>query len=160
MKFFRTILAVVSLLVFGASADAHVKLTYPTGGETFNAGDVVDIQWIIEIYHGDCDWDVYFSGDNGATWQPIVENQVVTSLHYNWTVPSTPTNQAVVRVVQDNVTPPVYDSWSGAMTIIGAPAAEGVPSGSPWTWGVLVAILAGAAVAIMRRKIVLAPARR
>ena len=158
MASIRNLLAAVVVVALGAmGVQAHCYLTYPTGGETFNAGDVVNVQWGILIYHGPCDWDLYLSIDNGATWQPIVENLPKTTLDYDWTVPSTATTQAVVRIVQDNVTPPSYDAWSGPMTIV---APERVPSGSPLMWGLLAVILAGIAVFVLRHRLSPAKAKR
>jgi len=151
MTRFRALLIALTIVVVGAGlSQAHVALTYPTGGESFTPGDVVDIQWIIEIDHGDCDWDLYFSTDNGSTWTTIVENLPKANLDYNWTVPNSPTTQGIVRVVQDNYSQPIYDSWSGAITVS---SAEPVPSGSVWSWVVLAFFMAGGGALAIRRRL-------
>ncbi len=150
MTRFRALLVALTIVIGGAAiSHAHVALVYPTGGESFTAGDNVDIQWMIEIDHGDCDWDLYFSTDNGATWTTIVENLPKANLDYNWTVPNSPTTQGIVRVVQDNYSQPIYDSWSGALTV---QSIAPVPTGSVWTWGILAILLAGGAMLALRTK--------
>jgi len=117
MKKFMLISLTVLSLVFIQSALAHVALLYPVGGETFQAGEIVTIQWQIVIYHGSCNWDLYFSDDGGSTWQPIATDLEQTVLEYNWTVPSIATDSGQVKVIQDNATGPDYTDASGNFTI-------------------------------------------
>jgi hypothetical protein len=95
----------------------HVGLDYPKGGETFNAGDLVNIKWYIDLDHGACDWDLYLSTDGGNTWSEIANNLPKAQLEYEWTVPDNSTGQGKVRVVQDNVAYGDYDAISGNFTI-------------------------------------------
>lgn len=103
--------------VLSASAFAHVTLLYPVGGETFQAGQTVMIQWHIAIYHGPCNWDLQFSSDGGGSWQSIATDLPESALSYNWTVPNIQTGSAQVRVTQDNNTGMDYSDASNNFTI-------------------------------------------
>ena len=118
MKLSR-LFVITSLLIFSFSIknEAHVQLVFPTGGETFEANSTITIQWAIEIDHGPCNWDLYFSSNGGSSWSAIVVNLPKTQLTYDWTVPSVATQQAKIRVVQDNQNVMPYDDISGVFTI-------------------------------------------
>jgi Secretion system C-terminal sorting domain/Kre9/KNH-like N-terminal Ig-like domain len=82
---------------------AHVGIDYPKGGENFNTGDVLDIKWHVEIDHGPCQWDLYFSTNTGSTWEPIITGIPKTTLDYKWTIPDSLANtQCAIQVVQNN----------------------------------------------------------
>ncbi|MBP8085965.1 MAG: T9SS type A sorting domain-containing protein [Saprospiraceae bacterium] len=87
---------------FAGTLLAHVELDYPVGGETFNPGQSVTIQWHIAIAHNTLNWDLLFSADGGSTWEAIQMDLPAGSLSYNWIVPSNITSQARVSVIQDN----------------------------------------------------------
>lgn len=112
----RKIIFFLALVFTAPVAMAHVDLTYPTGGETFNPGEQVNITWEILIQHETLNWDLYFSADGGASWDTIRTNLPVGSLSYLWTVPEIPTGMGKVRVVQDNVGTD-YSDDSGPFTI-------------------------------------------
>ena len=95
---------------------AHVGLDYPVGGEEFNPGQVITIQWEIIIPHDTQNWDLYFSDDGGATWDTIRLDIGLDTLSYDWTVPNDPTDQGRVKVVMDN-SGTDYEDESGNFTI-------------------------------------------
>ena len=99
---FSKIAFILLLQGFTASLYAHVELDYPQGGETFNVGQTVNIQWHIAIAHNTLNWDLLYSTDGGSTWEPIQMDLPPGSLSYAWVVPSTVTTQARVSVIQDN----------------------------------------------------------
>lgn len=112
------LVAVIFLTTFfTTNLSAHVVLDYPVGGENFLMGDVVTIQWHVAIYHGPCDWDLYFSSNGGTSWETIVANLPEAQLTYDWTVPDVITGSGRVRVVQDNATGADYDYASGNFSI-------------------------------------------
>jgi hypothetical protein len=84
-------------------AVAHVNLIYPAGGESFSAGQEVEVEWEIVIPHDTENWDLYFSDDGGESWEVIALDISPELLTYNWLVPDEGTDAARVRVVQDNV---------------------------------------------------------
>jgi hypothetical protein len=110
------IISLAFLLGFSHSLMAHVVLDYPQGGETFNPGQVVTIQWHISIPHDTQNWDIYFSSNGGGDWTPLELNLPVGSLSFQWTVQEITTTQARIRVVQDNGTMDYQDD-SGNFTI-------------------------------------------
>ena len=85
------------------SARAHVNLISPVGREDFNAGEIVNIKWEIVISHNTENWDLFFSGDGGITWNPIELDIAEDSLNYQWVVPDIPTSAGQIRIVMDNV---------------------------------------------------------
>lgn len=91
------------LLIFtNYQIKAHVELLYPTGGETFISGETVNIQWQVLVSHNTLNWDLYFSTNGGSTWDPIETNISTGTLNYMWVVPEIITEQAQIRIVQDN----------------------------------------------------------
>ena len=104
-----------SLFIAGSTA-AHVALDYPAGGETFTAGETVDIQWHILIPHDQENWDLYFSPDGGTNWETIQLDLPVSQLNYQWTVPELATEQARIKIYMDN-TVGSYEDASGDFTI-------------------------------------------
>jgi len=99
------------------SVSAHVVLEYPVGGETFAAGDHIQIQWMIEIDHGPNNWDLYFSNDGGANWDEIQLDMEKTQLDYLWTVPDVVTENARIKIIQDNDSYINLEDESGNFTI-------------------------------------------
>jgi hypothetical protein len=95
------------LLIFGMLAmfqsSAHVDLLNPLGGEIFNAGDTVNIQWQITVNHNIVNWDLFFSSDGGSTWDTIQVDISVGSLSYQWVVPTIATTQGQLKIVMDNL---------------------------------------------------------
>jgi hypothetical protein len=89
-------------LVLLNSLYAHVLLDYPNGGESFNSGETVTIEWHSLIMHIQEDWDLSFSPDGGVSWQPIQNNLPVSQNSYQWIVPEISTNNAKIRIIQDN----------------------------------------------------------
>ncbi len=97
---------------------AHVKLLHPKGGEQFQSGTSVKIDWEILITHNTNNWDLYISMDNGTTWSVLKENINKDELFYNWTVPSVNSSTVKIKVVQDNQGTN-YQDISGAFEIKG-----------------------------------------
>lgn len=108
-----TLVFVLSLF----SLQAHVKLDYPVGGETFSPGQVITIQWEILIHHDTQNWDLYFSKDGGDNWEVLRADIGVDTLSYDWTVPAEPGDHNRIRIVQDN-TGADYEDISDDFTIL------------------------------------------
>ena len=83
----------LAFIILVSSANAHVVLDFPTGGETFTAGDTINIQWHIQIPHTQENWDLFFSSDGGITWQVIQLDINTSILNYLWEVPRVATQQ-------------------------------------------------------------------
>ncbi len=114
MKLYKILLIIC---LFSSTIFPHVHLTYPLGGETFNAGDTVNIEWEVVIDHGPNNWDLYLSLDGGSTVSEIALNLPKEQLNYSWVVPDNPTNQGTIIVVQDNEVSADYEDMSGDFTI-------------------------------------------
>lgn len=103
----KTLLSKIGFLALFIStsftANAHVALDYPIGGETFIIGQTVSIQWHILVPHNTLNWDLYYSPDGGVTWDTIVLDIPTSQLTYEWEIPEEATSQGRVRVIQDNV---------------------------------------------------------
>lgn len=122
MKIFK----VLAIIILVGSAKAHVVLDFPVGGETFTAGDTVNIQWHIAITHNLQNWDLTFSPDGGITWQVIQLDLDPSVLNYQWIVPRVSTQQGRIRIYMDNVGTD-YQDESGDFTIEVMPITIHVP---------------------------------
>jgi len=74
-----------------------VTVVQPNGGETLNAGSVYTIQWNATDNVGITSSDIDYTYDAGNTWVDIVTLDGNPG-SYNWTVPSTPSTQCLVKV--------------------------------------------------------------
>ena len=96
------LILLLSVFLIVMQTNAHVNLVYPIGGETFNSGETINIQWEVVIPHDTQNWDLFYSGDGGTTWEPLMLDISVDSLNYDWTVPDMYTTQGQILVVMDN----------------------------------------------------------
>lgn len=107
----------LAFFLFNKNANAHVRLITPTGGENIIVNEVVIIKWETLISHPPQNgWDLYFSTDGGNSWETIQEGIPTSQVEYEWIVPGSPTQQAKVRIVQDNLSTD-YDDISGNFSI-------------------------------------------
>ncbi|MBL0913254.1 MAG: hypothetical protein IBJ09_12875, partial [Bacteroidia bacterium] len=85
-------------------------LTSPNGGETLTGCNAFQISSSLYSY-GLNSWSIYYSLDNGSSWQTIVNNN--NSPSYLWSVPnSLNSSQGLIRVVNNNY--PQYSDTSNA----------------------------------------------
>ena len=78
-----------------AGTAVTLALSAPNGGEDWGTGTVHAIGWAstnVALVNLD------YSTDGGASWTPIATNLAANAQAYSWTVPNTPTTQALVRV--------------------------------------------------------------
>ncbi len=113
--FFPVLLSLSSTQVF-----SHVALDYPAGGETFMAGESVNIQWHVVIPHSQENWDLYFSADGGTTWEAVQLNLPVNQLNYQWVVPRHQTQNGRIKIYSDN-SGTDYEDSSGDFVIQNSP---------------------------------------
>lgn len=96
-----------------------LDVTYPDGQEILSAGSTVQIHWTSTSEAGPDagEVDLDYSGDSGATWNPIASGQPNDGA-FDWTVPSSTGDAYRVRVSRPNrVQPapaPYPDRCSGA----------------------------------------------
>ncbi|MFN0158128.1 MAG: FlgD immunoglobulin-like domain containing protein [Bacteroidota bacterium] len=85
----------VRLTVADTGSAASITVTSPNGGETWVVGSSHNITWnntgIVDSVK------IEFSSNNGTTWS-VIAGAVVSNGSYSWSVPNSPTAQALVRV--------------------------------------------------------------
>lgn len=77
-----------------------IKLTYPAGGESFEPGDTVSINWDANGHEGN--FSLSWSNDGGNVFNPVA----AVAGNYRqkeWVVPSTITGQALLKITRGNV---------------------------------------------------------
>lgn len=117
MNKLKLLLIFIFLILCAENILAHVGLDYPVGGEDFQGGEQVNIQWHVVIPHGPANWDLFFSKDGGLTWDSIAEDLPQSQTNYNWIVPNIETDSGQVMVIQDNNTGTDYSDASGNFSI-------------------------------------------
>ncbi len=78
-----------------------ITVEYPFGGETLVPGEAEKIRWSAFGDESNT-FTVDYSTDNGGTWTTINNNVAATARSLDWTVPSTVTNTALVRVSRNS----------------------------------------------------------
>ncbi len=78
---------------FTISPATPILLT-PNGGEVLNSGQTYGITWTASTYFSTV--NLYYSADNGITWNTIVTNQT-NSGSYTWTVPNVNSANCLVK---------------------------------------------------------------
>ncbi|HEX6428057.1 MAG TPA: S8 family serine peptidase, partial [Niastella sp.] len=78
-----------------------VNVVYPFGEETWVPGEGEVIRWSASDDNTNT-FTIEYSLDNGSNWTIISNSVAATTRAYNWTVPSTPTNTALIRVSRNS----------------------------------------------------------
>ena len=89
---------------FTVTQNTAIIVTSPNGGENWQVANPTTrlITWTqtgASNYY-----DIYYSTDNGATWNTIITDTYITSNQYTWTIPNTPSSQVLVKVEDYNNT--------------------------------------------------------
>lgn len=84
---------------------SNVIIVYPTGGEVFSTCDSIDIQWA--GVSKDKPINLYYSADDGATWELILPTNL-TGLHHTW-LPPKPGEKYLISAA---VSPDSYYLWA------------------------------------------------
>jgi hypothetical protein len=79
------------------------RLISPTAGQVVYAGEQVTIQWETKLPNMKnlhlCEMEIRLSLDGGRTFSTWITTQLPTNTtHFDWTVPNTPTNAAVLSI--------------------------------------------------------------
>ena len=77
--------------------DPVVRITYPSGGEVFDVGDVIFILYNNDDLSGDIILEFTTDGNSfyGIATKPISPS---SSFQHEWTVPNSPTTTAQIRI--------------------------------------------------------------
>ncbi|MEM6570087.1 MAG: hypothetical protein AAF957_16880 [Planctomycetota bacterium] len=138
------LVALTAPLAFAPAALAHNDVLAPDGGEVFQVGERVTIEWTVTIAHGLAGWDVLYSTNGtGGPFVPIAlglppGDEAVGSYHaYDWTVPDLPTSDARILVRMNGSHGGVWESVSdGAFRIDAGLGARSCAGQSPNSTGV------------------------
>lgn len=96
-----------------------VQIIRPNGGEMFTVGDVESIEWSGTITGS---IDLYFSTNNGTSWNQIATGLASSAGSYSWSIPNAPSDQCLVRI--RSVDDPTVQDVSDAVFSIQAPAGN------------------------------------
>ena len=99
----RKLILVILLIFIYQIAIAHIRILNPVGGEMFNAGEQITIQWDPYIEHGPATFTIEFSSDGGNNWASIKTEIDKSISSYIWTLPNIQTNLAKIKVIQVNL---------------------------------------------------------
>jgi hypothetical protein len=76
-----------------------IVVIHPHSGEKFVTGGEEAIRW--DAFGNTSSFDLFYSIDDGATWNTIATGLSSDLRHYDWTVPDHATNVAKVKVVRN-----------------------------------------------------------
>ena len=114
-----------------------VNVLYPSGGETLVPGERENIRW--NAYGNETNtFTIESSMDNGNSWGLINNNVPAGSMTYQWTVPATVSNTALIRVTRNGTL--LSDQSKFAFTILGQPAvsaANACPGSVQLNWAAI-----------------------
>lgn len=97
---------------------SSVTVEYPYGGEKLVPGETETIRW--SAYGNESNtFRIEYSEDNGFNWNTINGNVAANTMSYDWVVPSTVTNSAVIRVSRNGTG--LTGSSKYNFTILGQP---------------------------------------
>ncbi|MBV6422113.1 MAG: hypothetical protein DAHOPDDO_03402 [Ignavibacteriaceae bacterium] len=91
-----------------------ITVTAPNGGENWLATSQHDITWASQSI---TNVNIEYSMDNGTNWINIISSFPASGGSYNWTLPSTPSTQCLVRI-SDTSNPLLYDVSDNVFTIV------------------------------------------
>ncbi len=122
-----------------------VELTYPIGGEPFVPGETQTLRW--DAYGNTAPFNLEFSIDSGATWNSIASSVSSSLRYFNWTVPATSTEKALVRITRAAET----DMSEATFTILPIPSNVNVVSSCTDSAALSWSAVAGADGYIVRK---------
>jgi hypothetical protein len=129
---------VILFLVACAFAPANVNagdtytalLISPTAGQVLHPGEMVRVEWRAQLPHVDfrlCEMEVRLSLDGGQTFPSrITPSLDPKTRFFYWTVPNTPTNEAVLNICFgcEMIYPESYSPQTASTFVISGPRGE------------------------------------
>jgi hypothetical protein len=115
-----------------ASPGYSARLISPTAGQVLYPGQIVRVEWRSQLpkidlrYLRSCESEVWLSLDGGRTFTAWISPWMDAKTQYfNWTVPNTPTNAAVldIRFGCDPVYPESFAPQPGSTFVIAKPGS-------------------------------------
>lgn len=101
----------------------EVRVTSPNGGEDWMKTKTYPITWVATGNLNETSVELAYSTDNGTSWTSVATRQPNSGL-YKWTVPSTETSGALVRVTVTDVDRETSSDTSDATFAIDPPAPK------------------------------------
>ncbi len=98
-----------------------ITVLYPNGGETFEFGDGVNIQWTASA--GIANVDIYYSSDGGGVWNNVVSGVSAAGGSYLWSAPSVESDQYLVRV-EDAADSTTFDVSDNFFEVVPTPSLD------------------------------------
>ena len=131
-------LAADSIYTILELAPPVVAVTSPDGGEEWGQGSLQAITWTNAGGETD-DYLIEYSTDNGAGWDSVHYEAGPGTGSYDWTVPMTPTEQALVRITMQNGDGMSIDTSDAVFAIKAVPvvAVTSPNGGEQWEVGAL-----------------------
>jgi len=88
----------------GVIEEQSIEIILPNGGEIWEIRTVHNVFWESD---GIANVTIEYSTDGGGTWLEI-ESSILNSEHYEWTIPSTPSDNCLLKI-SDAANPAVFD---------------------------------------------------
>lgn len=76
----------------------EIVVTFPLGGESFHPGEIERVRW--DAWGNSGNFTVEYSTNNGTSWTVISSSVAGSERSINWTIPNTPSGQALLRVTR------------------------------------------------------------
>ena len=114
------------------SLPASIAVTSPNGGEDWQVGSSQTVTWTSTGTSGDV--EIEYSTDNGSNWTTVIASTTDDGT-YDWTIPNTPTVNALVRITDTDSSP--TDESDAVFTISPIPviAVTSPNGGEDWQVG-------------------------
>jgi hypothetical protein len=92
-----------------------ILLVTPNGGENWATGTIQTISWLAGQNTNAI--DLYYTSNNGISWEPLASNILASQNNYNWQIPDNVSSTSCkVRVVDRNSTT-IYDESDNLFTL-------------------------------------------
>jgi hypothetical protein len=111
-----------------------IAVISPNGGEDWQAGTVQNITWNNSASISTV--TIQYSTNDGAVWLPVVDELNANSNSYAWTIPTTVTTQARVRVYDSQSNFDIKDSSDATFTISNLKLLTPI-AGASWSAGTI-----------------------
>lgn len=103
MKLEKIVFTLLLKFIIISPIIAHVNLLNPNGGETYDPGQIIQIEWQEVLQHDGLNWDILFSDDGGMSWDTVKSNIPLATMNYSWELPDISTQTGRIKIIQDNV---------------------------------------------------------
>lgn len=114
-----------------SSVTGTVAILSPNGGETLTAGTPTVIDWTWTSGTDSARTQLYYSLDGGTTYTLFKDYYNGSSSEYTWTVPTTATSNALIKITRSESTYAVSDTSNQVFAIVVASTSETTEPSTP-----------------------------